>query len=58
VLSHGTRATTLTAAAALLARDEAALPARAATIQVDVASAATERARVHVLIADLQALQT
>jgi len=51
-------ATTLAAAAALLARDEAALPPRAATIQADEVSATAERARVQALSADLEALQT
>ena len=57
-LPMASAATTLAAAAALLARDEVALPARAAALQVDEGSAAAERVRVQGLIADLQALQT
>ncbi|MGV8966896.1 MAG: hypothetical protein ACOH2F_11515 [Cellulomonas sp.] len=49
--------TTLSAAAALLARDESALPARAAALQIQQGSASAERARVQGLIDDLQALQ-
>ena len=48
---------TLAGAAALLARDEAALPAQKAAIQTDAAEATEERARVQSLVADLQALQ-
>lgn len=50
-------ATTLSAAAALLARDEVALPAQAVAIQAEEGSAAAERTRVQGLIDDLQALQ-
>ena len=49
--------TTLADAAALLARDDVALPARVAVIEVDEGSAAAERTRVEGLVADLQALQ-
>ena len=48
---------TLATAAALLARDEATLPGRYATVEAAEALAATERARVDGLVADLNALQ-
>jgi hypothetical protein len=48
---------TLAAAAALLARDQTALPARETAIHADVAAAVEERARVQGLAAGLQALQ-
>lgn len=48
---------TLAAAAALLARDEAALPVRDATVAAAEATAATERARISAMVADLNALQ-
>ena len=47
---------TLDAAAALLARDEADLPARSAVVAAAEATTATERARVEALIADFDAL--
>lgn len=49
--------TTLAAAAALLARDDAALPARDATITSAEASAAAESTRIDGLVADFNALQ-
>ena len=49
---------TLAAAAALLARDEAALPTRDAAVKVAEDAAAAERARIRGLVSDLQALQT
>src|SRR5450830_1283361 len=48
---------TLAGAAALLARDESALPAQETAIHADVAAAVEERARVQGLAAGLQALQ-
>ncbi|WP_456789798.1 hypothetical protein [Cellulomonas sp. P5_C5] len=48
---------TLAAAAALLARDEAALPGRYAAVETAEALAATERARVEAMVADLDGLQ-
>jgi hypothetical protein len=49
---------TLAAAAALLARDEAALPVRYAAVEAAEAAAATERVRVEAMVADLNALQS
>lgn len=57
ILPMAPAAETLAAAAALLARDEAALPGRDATVAAAEAAAATERARVEAMIADLNALQ-
>ena len=48
---------TLAAAAALLARDEAALPVRYAAVDAADAAAATERARVEGMVAELNTLQ-
>ena len=49
---------TLAAAAALLVRDETALPQRQATVQAAEDAATAERARIQGLVTDLQALQT
>lgn len=49
--------TTLNQAAALLARDEAALADRSTALAAAEQAAATERARVDALVADLQTLQ-
>lgn len=58
VLPMASAAETLEAAADLLARDDAALPLRAAALDVRDADAAAEQGRVESLVADLQALQT
>ena len=49
---------TLSAAAGLLKRDEAALPLGEAALQSDQVAATTERARIQGLVSDLQSLQT
>ena len=57
VLSMAPHRRTFAAATALLARDEAALPARYAAVDAADATAAAERARVEGMVAELNTLQ-